>query len=169
MLRRSYDQECSIARSLEIVGERWTFLIIRDAMLGATRFDAFLRSLGIARNVLADRLNTLVENGIFDRVPYQDRPLRHEYHLTPKGRELTNIVLALMQWGDRHLAGPDGPPRVAEHDGCGGRAEAKVVCARCGRPVPATDVTTRLVTRRPGPDRIRPRTGPAARGSRRPS
>jgi DNA-binding HxlR family transcriptional regulator len=144
MLRRSYAQECSIARSLEIVGERWTFLIIRDALLGASRFDTFLSGLGIARNVLADRLNTLVEHGIFERVPYQDRPLRHEYHLTPKGRDLTTIILSLMQWGDRHLVGEYGPPRIAEHSSCGGRAEPKVVCSGCGRTLNPSEVTTRL-------------------------
>ncbi|HEU4421874.1 MAG TPA: helix-turn-helix domain-containing protein [Pilimelia sp.] len=144
MLRRTYAQECSIARTLEIVGERWTFLIIRDALLGVSRFDTFLGGLGIARNVLADRLNTLVDNGIFERVPYQDRPLRHEYHLTAKGRDLTTIILSLMQWGDRHLAGDHGPPRLAEHTGCGGEAEAQVVCADCGSTLAPDDVTTQL-------------------------
>ena len=95
MLRRTYDSQlCSIARTLEVVGERWTFLIVRDALLGANRFDTFLTSLGIARNVLADRLNSLIEHGVFERVPYQDRPLRHEYRLTTQGRELTSIILS---------------------------------------------------------------------------
>src|SRR5262245_27675371 len=89
MLGRTYDnQVCSIARSLEVLGERWTLLIVRDAILGLRRFDDFQASLGVARNVLADRLGRLVDAGILDRVPYQDRPERHEYRLTPMGREL---------------------------------------------------------------------------------
>ncbi|HEY0636175.1 MAG TPA: helix-turn-helix domain-containing protein [Pseudonocardiaceae bacterium] len=144
MLRRTYDdQVCSVARALEIVGERWTLLIIRDALLGISRFDGFLTSLGVARNVLTDRLNGLVANGLMERVPYQERPLRHGYHLTPKGRELTTVILALTEWGDRHLAGPDGPPRVAEHQDCGGRVVTGLTCRACGRVVAPEEVTTR--------------------------
>ena len=89
MLNREYrDQNCSVARALEIVGERWTLLIVRDAFLGRRRFDEFQESLGIARNVLTDRLTRLVEEGILERVRYSERPERHEYHLTPKGRDL---------------------------------------------------------------------------------
>src|SRR6266540_4677400 len=85
MLNRTYDgQDCSIARALEIVGERWTLLIVRDALLGLRRFDEFQRNLGVARKVLADRLRWLVDEGILERVPYQERPKRYEYHLTAK-------------------------------------------------------------------------------------
>jgi DNA-binding HxlR family transcriptional regulator len=134
MLGRDYQtQVCSIARTLEIVGERWTLLIVRDALLGLRRFDDFQVSLGVARNVLADRLRRLVEHGILERVRYQERPERFEYRLTERGRELSTVVLALMHWGDRHLAGPAGPPRLAEHVGCGGGVEEQQVCSRCGR------------------------------------
>ena len=111
MLRRDYDgQVCSIARALELVGERWTLLILRDAFLGLRRFDEFQESLGIARNVLTDRLKNLVEAGIFERVRYSERPERYEYRLTPMGRELNVAVAALRQWGDAHLV--EAPPRL---------------------------------------------------------
>ena len=111
MLKRDYDgQVCSIARALELVGERWTLLIVRDAFLGLKRFEEFQQSLGVARNVLADRLNRLVEAGVFERVRYSERPERFEYRLTPMGRELNVAIAALRQWGDAHLT--DKPPRL---------------------------------------------------------
>ena len=111
MLKRDYEgQNCSIARALEIVGERWTLLIVRDAFLGLRRFDQFQDSLGIARNVLTDRLNRLVEEGILERVRYSERPERFEYRLTPKGRELNIALTGLRQWGDKYLS--EKPPRV---------------------------------------------------------
>jgi DNA-binding HxlR family transcriptional regulator len=103
MLKRDYEgQNCSIARTLEIVGERWTLLIVRDAFLGRRRFDEFQESLGIARNVLTERLNRLVDEGIFERVRYSERPERYEYQLTQKGRDLRIALTALRQWGDRY-------------------------------------------------------------------
>src|SRR5438309_1100324 len=106
MLNRDYEgQNCSIARALEVVGERWTLLIIRDVLLGLHRFDEFQASLGIARNVLTDRLNRLVDEGVFERVLYSERPDRHEYRLTPKGRELNVALTALREWGERHAPG----------------------------------------------------------------
>jgi DNA-binding HxlR family transcriptional regulator len=111
MLKRDYEgQNCSIARALEVVGERWTLLIVRDAFLGLRRFDQFQESLGIARNVLTDRLNRLVEEGILERVRYSERPERFEYRLTGKGRELNIALTALRQWGDKHLS--EKPPRI---------------------------------------------------------
>ena len=111
MLKRDYEgQNCSIARALEILGERWTLLIIRDAFLGLRRFDQFQESLGIARNVLTDRLNRLVEEGVLERVRYNERPERYEYNLTAKGRELNIALAGLRQWGDKHLS--DKPPRL---------------------------------------------------------
>jgi DNA-binding HxlR family transcriptional regulator len=111
MLGRDYEgQDCSIARALEVVGERWTLLIIRDAFLGLRRFDQFQESLGIARNVLTDRLARLVEAGILDRVRYSERPQRYEYRLTPKGRDLTIALAGLRQWGDKYLS--EQPPRI---------------------------------------------------------
>src|SRR5215469_10795766 len=105
MLRNDYEgQNCSIARALEIVGERWTLLIVRDAFLGLRRFDEFQASLGIARNVLSDRLGRLVEEGILERVRYRQRPERYEYRLTRQGRELNVALAGLRQWGDKHLS-----------------------------------------------------------------
>jgi DNA-binding HxlR family transcriptional regulator len=112
VLRRDYEgQNCSIARALEVVGDRWTLLIVRDVSLGRHRFDELLASLGVASNVLTDRLNRLVDDGILERAQYSERPARFEYHLTRKGRDLGLPLLALMQWGDRYLS--EKPPRVA--------------------------------------------------------
>ena len=111
MLNRNYeDQNCSIARALEIVGERWTLLIVRDVFLGRHRFDEFQESLGIARNVLAERLNRLVDEGILERVRYSERPERFEYHLTPKGRDLHLALAGLRQWGDKYVS--EKPPTL---------------------------------------------------------
>jgi DNA-binding HxlR family transcriptional regulator len=112
VLKRSYEgqESCSVARVLEIVGERWTWLIVRDAFLGLTRFDEFQQSLGIARNVLTDRLNRLVEEGVFERVLYNERPPRHEYRLTEKGADLFTALNALRQWGDQYLS--EAPMRL---------------------------------------------------------
>jgi DNA-binding HxlR family transcriptional regulator len=111
MLRRDYaGQNCSIARALEVVGERWTLLIVRDVFLGVRRFDQLQGSLGIARNVLTDRLNRLVEEGILERVPYREGSQRREYRLTDKGRELNIALTGLRQWGDKYLS--EKPPRL---------------------------------------------------------
>jgi DNA-binding HxlR family transcriptional regulator len=111
VLKRDYDgQNCSIARALEVVGERWTLLIIRDAFLGRRRFDEFQESLGISRNVLAERLGRLVDEGILERVRYQERPARFEYRLTTKGRDLHLALTGLRQWGDEYLS--EKPPTL---------------------------------------------------------
>jgi DNA-binding HxlR family transcriptional regulator len=121
VLKRDYEgQNCSIARALEVVGERWTLLILRDAFLGLRRFDEFQESLGVARNVLTDWLNRLVAEGILERVRYSERPARHEYRLTRKGRELNLALAALRQWGDAHLS--EKPPRLLRR-----KADAKPV------------------------------------------
>ncbi|MFD7703156.1 winged helix-turn-helix transcriptional regulator [Streptomyces caelestis] len=146
MLRHTYEgQDCSLARSLEVIGERWTLLIIRSALLGTTRFDGFLSHLDIARNVLSSRLNRLVEHGILERVPYQDKPVRHEYRLTPAGRDLTGAVVALMQWGDRNLPQELGPPRRADHVGCTGTVQVELRCTDCGRAVHDEEVDVRRI------------------------
>jgi DNA-binding HxlR family transcriptional regulator len=107
MLKRDYaGQDCSIARALEVVGERWTLLIVRDVFLGRSRFDQIQDSLGVARNVLSDRLGRLVEHGILERVRYSERPERYEYRLTEKGRDLHLALAGLRQWGDRYLSEP---------------------------------------------------------------
>jgi DNA-binding HxlR family transcriptional regulator len=141
MLGRTYDtQRCSVARSLELVGERWTLLIIRDAFLGVKRFGDFADRLGIARNVLQDRLERLVEAGVLERHPYQERPLRHEYRLTDMGRDLWPAIVALLQFGDRHLAPESGPPMLLLHRGCGGELDERRVCRTCGTPLDLSDV-----------------------------
>src|SRR5712672_3423707 len=112
MLKRDYEgQNCSVASALEIVGERWTLLIIRDAFAGLSRFEEFRESLGLARNVLTDRLEKLVEHGIFERVPYGDRADRFDYRLTQKGLDLHVALVGLRQWGDKYLC--DKPPTLA--------------------------------------------------------
>jgi DNA-binding HxlR family transcriptional regulator len=146
VLNRTYDaQVCSVARALEVVGERWSLLILRDAFLGLRRFDAFQRSLGVARNVLADRLDRLVEAGLFERVRYHERPPRFEYQLTERGRDLYPVIFGLMRWGDKHAA-PNGPPRLVLHRGCGGAPDDHLVCAKCGE-----SLSVRQLETRPGP------------------
>jgi DNA-binding HxlR family transcriptional regulator len=130
--RRSFeDMNCSIARSLEVVGEWWTLLIVREAFRGVHRFDDFAARLGIASNVLTARLRKLVEHGVFEERAYQERPVRVEYRLTAKGRDLFPVILTLLQWGDRWYA-PDGPPVVLEHAACDHRTRALLVCDHCG-------------------------------------
>jgi DNA-binding HxlR family transcriptional regulator len=160
VLGRTYDEQvCSVARALEVVGERWTLLIVRDALLGLQRFDQLQQSLGIARNVLTDRLNRLVEAGAMERVRYQERPERYEYHLTAMGQQLATPVLALMHWGDDHLAGKAGPPRLVEHVGCGGAVRERFVCTGCGQVLEPEQVDVL-----PGPAlRRRPRRRPRLR------
>jgi DNA-binding HxlR family transcriptional regulator len=135
MLQRDYpEQVCSIARSLEVVGERWTLLILRDAVLGLTRFEDFQESLGIASNVLTNRLKLLCDEGVLERVPDPERPGRPKYVVTDKGRELAPALIVLMKWGDRYYPTPSGPPRLTVHAGCGGSFGSDLRCDRCGRP-----------------------------------
>ena len=134
MLGTSYDtQVCSIARTLEVVGERWTLLIVRNLFLGLRRFDELQENLGIARNVLASRLEKLVEAGVVETRPYSERPPRHEYVLTDKGRDLFPVLFSMLQWGDRHAPSPGGPPMLMTHRGCGGDLDAHRTCTRCGK------------------------------------
>ena len=141
MLHNTYrGQLCSVARTLEVVGERWTILILRDAFLGVRRFDDFQRNLGIARNVLHTRLRRLVDEGLLERRRYQERPERFEYRLTERGLDLWPALLALMQWGDRHLAGEGGPPLLLEHRDCGGAITEHRTCERCGAELGPRDV-----------------------------
>lgn len=132
MQRTSFGgMNCSVAQCLEVVGEWWSLLILRDAFLGVTRFDHFEARLGIARNILTRRLNRLVDNGVLKRVPYDDHPPRSEYRLTPKGRDLWHVMTALRQWGDRWAA-PRGAPLKIKHTGCGRVVEVVPVCSHCG-------------------------------------
>jgi DNA-binding HxlR family transcriptional regulator len=142
VLERTYEaQICSVARALEVVGERWTLLILRDAFHGVRRFEDFQRRLGMARNILTDRLQRLCALGIFERRPYQERPERHEYRLTEAGHDLWPVIVALRGWGDRHMA-PAGPPVRLEHRDCGGAVVQHVSCERCGAGLRARDVVT---------------------------
>src|SRR5688500_8816575 len=124
--------DCSVARALEVVGERWSLLIIRDAMYGVRRFEDFQKDLGVARNILTDRLKSLVEQGVLERVAYADRPPRYEYRLTDKGRELMPVLLTMMVWGDKWYPGEAGPPVTWTHALCGQITHPTVVCDGCG-------------------------------------
>jgi len=138
MLHADYPgQVCSVARALEVVGERWSLLLVRDAMNGIGRFDEFQGSLGIARNVLATRLDHLVAEGVFERRPYGSRRARHEYRLTDKGRELGIVVIAFMKWGDRYYATVDGPPKLTKHRDCGAEIQPILACERHGSAIAA--------------------------------
>ena len=139
------DMNCSVAQCLEVVGDWWSLLIVRDAFLGVRRFDDFQARLGISRNILNQRLTKLVDEGVLDRVPYQDNPPRSEYRLTDKGRDLWHVLTAMRQWGDRWAA-PDGPPLRMRHASCGRVVKAVAVCSHCGEPL-----DLRSVTVEPGP------------------
>jgi len=141
MLPRTYEtQHCSIAATLEIVGDRWTLLVLREAFLGTRRFGDFQERLGIARNVLSDRLARLVEEEILDRVRYQERPERFEYRLTDKGVDLWPVIVALLHWGDRYAIEGERPV-VLRHRDCGGEIDDRRICRACGAPLEARDVT----------------------------
>ena len=143
MRRSSFDDiACSVAQSLEIIGEWWTPLILRDAFLGITRFGDFQERLGIARNILANRLDTLVEHEVLKRVPYQDNPPRYDYKLTEKGRDLWLVVAALREWGDRWEA-PDGPPVEMVHTTCGHVAHIVPTCSSCAEVLSPFDLRAR--------------------------
>jgi DNA-binding HxlR family transcriptional regulator len=147
MLRNDYqNQSCSIAGALEVVGERWSLLIVRNVLLGLRRFDELQAQLGVARNVLQARLERLIDHGVLEKRRYQERPERFEYRLTEKGLELWPTIVALMQWGDRYAAPPRGPAVLLEHRGCGGAVDEHRICEACG-----ARVTVREATALPGP------------------
>jgi DNA-binding HxlR family transcriptional regulator len=149
VLRRTYDnQNCSIARALETIGERWTLLILRDAFLGTRRFEDFQRSLGIARNVLTVRLKTLTDRGLLERVRYQERPERYEYRLTDMGVDLWPVLFTLMRFGDKHGSG-GLPPTIVEHADCGAGIDDHMCCTKCGLQVGPRDVVARRGEGRP--------------------
>ena len=158
MERKSFSEmHCSVAQCLEIVGEWWSLLIIRDVFLGVTRFDEMQERLGISRNVLNRRLVRLVSAGVLVKVPYSERPPRFDYRLTDKGRDVWPVITAMRQWGDRHAA-PDGPPAQLIHEACGQVAQAAVTCSVCGEPMGPRDV--RAV---PGPGAVEPLVTAASR------
>lgn len=139
-------QPCSLARTLAVIGDKWTLLILRDSFLGIRRFDEFERRLGITRHLLAARLKKLVEHGVLTKVAYQQRPLREEYRLTEKGLDLHPAIIALVAWGDQHMADQRGAPVVHVHKGCGKVMRPITACSECGERVSARDVEVR-----PGP------------------
>lgn len=141
-------QNCSVAGALEIVGERWTLLIMREVLLGRRRFAEIRRRTGIAPNILSDRLAMLVEHGLLRRERYSEHPESFEYVPTSKGIDVNPVIVALLQWGDRHAAPAAGPPRVLVHRACGHDAHPELRCAHCGEPI--------------GPGELRARPGPGA-------
>jgi DNA-binding HxlR family transcriptional regulator len=166
--RKSFEEmNCSVAQTLEVIGEWWTMLIVRDCFLGVTRFDEFRERLGIARNILADRLEHLVDRGVLVRVPYQANPIRHDYRLTEKGKDLWLVLMAMRQWGDRWEA-PEGAPVLIEHSSCHHEATVLATCSACGEAIGARSV--KVI---PGPGAVnRPAaalaTGPAGPEGRKP-
>jgi DNA-binding HxlR family transcriptional regulator len=134
------EMHCSLARSLEVVGDWWSPLVLRDLYVGIDRFDELVRDLGISRNLLASRLDRLVEGGVVHRERYSEHPPRDRYRLTAAGRDLVPILMALTAWGDRWTDPEDGPPIAFEHRGCGHRFVPQVHCSHCGSPIDADQV-----------------------------
>lgn len=140
-------EPCSIARTLSVIGDRWTLMVLRDCFLGIRRFEGFEESLGITRHVLADRLKKLTDAGVLTKVPYGEAPIREEYRLTEKGLDLYPVLMSIVRWGDTHMAGARGAPLVHRHKDCGRTMHGELVCSECGEPLDARAVT---VERGPG-------------------
>ncbi|MFJ9714112.1 winged helix-turn-helix transcriptional regulator [Streptomyces sp. NPDC101234] len=153
MRRTSFDSwPCSIARTVDILGDGWTLLVLREVFYGESRFDGFIDSLGIARNTLTDRLRRLEGMGLLQRRAYQTEPVRHEYLLTDKGRDFFGVLAAINAWGDRWQTGDEGVPVIMHHAACGHDTQAQVVCSSCGEPLRHEDMS---VHTGPGyPDRL---------------
>ena len=145
------EMACSIARTMDVAGEPWSPLIIRNVYIGITRFDQLQQSLGISRKVLAERLRWLTGNGVLERREYSSRPPRHEYALTAKGLELFEVLMVMVAWGDKWLAGAAGPPTLYRHHACGQISHVELVCSECGRPMRATNIDVL-----PGPGSVSP-------------
>ena len=147
MQRSSFsDMPCSVARTLDIIGEWWTLLILRDVFYGVRRFEALRSHLGISRKVLTNRLQRLTDEEILKKVAYQENPTRYEYRLTKKGLDLFPVLLTIMNWGDRWTAEPDETPVIFLHTGCGKETTPKMVCSHCGE-----ELTAHNVQPTPGP------------------
>ncbi|HEV2361759.1 MAG TPA: helix-turn-helix domain-containing protein [Acidimicrobiales bacterium] len=141
MERKSFaGMHCSVAQCLEVIGEWWSMLIVRDAFMGVTRFDELQERLGISRNILNKRLAALVDAGIMRKVPYSERPPRYDYKLTEKGVDLWPVITALRQWGDKHSFPAGEPPVLVTHKECGKVSDAVMVCSGCGEPIGPRDV-----------------------------
>ena len=146
--------DCSIARTVAVIGEPWSPLVLRNVYVGVNRFDQIQADLGISRKVLSERLKSLVESEVLERQQYEDRPPRYEYVLTTKGEELVDLLMVMVAWGDRWLAGPAGPPIRYRHRACGQVSHVELRCASCGDPMRANDVDIL-----PGPGSPAPRSG----------
>ncbi len=129
---------CSIARTLDVVGEKWALLAVREVFLGNRKFDEIVHRTGAPRDTLAARLRTLVGAGILQRRPYCEHPARYEYHLTAAGRDLYPVIVTLMRWGDQYLADEQGPPLILQHH-CGHQLTAQVICQACGESLQPRD------------------------------
>jgi DNA-binding HxlR family transcriptional regulator len=163
------DERCSVARTISVIGDRWTLLILRDCFLRIRRFDDFEARLGITRHILADRLRKLVDAGVLEKVPYGDRPVRHEYRLTRKGLDLYPVMMSIVHWGDTHTVEKSGRPLLHRHLACGHQFDPVLTCSVCGEAVDPRQV---LVL--PGPGASRGQRGllqsePAESGGRRPA
>lgn len=143
--------DCSIARTAEIIGDRWTLMIVRSmfGFKGLHRFEELRAELGVARNILSDRLGLLIERGIVEQRRYSDKPPRHEYHLTSAGKDLLPVILALLRWGDTHLMGDDGPPVILQHTECGHDMVPYLACSHCHEPLAIQAVVGRDAPSRP--------------------
>lgn len=140
------NQQCSVARAISVIGDRWTLLILRDCFMRIRRFEDFQVRLGIARRVLSERLDKLVDKGVLERVAYQERPQRFEYRLTKMGLDLYPVIMSLVQWGDKYLAEDRGPPVLHRHLDCGKDFKPVMTCSKCGEPLDPKHVQAR-----PGP------------------
>lgn len=154
---------CSVARTLSVIGDRWTLLVLRDAFLRTRRFEDFQSHLGVSRHLLSDRLHKLVDHGILARHRYQERPARYEYRLTDKGIDLYPVLVSLLSWGDRWMGDGSGPPIELTHRGCGAVGLPKLFCPACGERVGARDMETRLGAALA--ERLPDRPGPASEAS----
>jgi DNA-binding HxlR family transcriptional regulator len=134
------EEPCSLARTVAVIGDRWSLLILRESFLRVRRFEAFQSSLGITRHLLAERLKKMVRLGVLRRVPYQDSPKRYEYILTPKGLDLYPVIMAIVHWGDTHMVDERGRPLLHEHHSCGKMFDPVMVCSECGEPLKAKEV-----------------------------
>jgi len=151
------EMACSIARTADVIGEPWTPLIVRNIYIGITRFDQLQQSLGISRKVLAGRLRWLTGNGVLERREYASKPPRYEYVLTVKGLELFSVLMVMVRWGDKWLAGTAGPPVLYRHQACGQISHVELHCSECGQPMSATDIDVL-----PGPGSAAPGGAPHA-------
>ncbi|MGA3489853.1 winged helix-turn-helix transcriptional regulator [Micromonosporaceae bacterium DT55] len=161
-------RECSVARTLEVVGEKWTLLAVRELMLGNSRFEQITRYTGAPRDILTTRLRKLEANGLLERVPYQERPTRYEYRLTRLGWSLAPLVTMMRAWGDAHLAGPEGPPVGFLHS-CGAQLTPVLHCATCQKPLRPEDVRPAAEPAATAPTPGEPGMADAPRGGDNPS